>query len=120
MNRASTVWASTRRALNRNALSGGSGFTCATAAGPATSAATTRLANALRRRFSAAFMRGLRSDPLEVGRQAIADGDSHNLGKFVGVMLADRLLHTRIKRRTRFNRERDLASRFDLTAPVIQ
>src|SRR6266540_3914648 len=121
MNRTSTVWASTRRALNRNALSGGSGFTCANTGRPATNAAaTTKPANARRRRFSAALIRSLRSDPVEVSRQTTADRDSHNLGKFVWVTPADGLLDTRIERRTRFNRERDLTSRFDLAAPVIQ
>src|SRR5438876_7936082 len=120
MNRASTVWASTRRALNRNALSGGRGFTCANAGRPATSAtATTKPVNA-RRRSSAAVMCGLRGDPFEISGQATADRDSHNLGKFVGVTPANRLLDTRIERRTCFNGERNLASRFDLTAPVIQ
>src|SRR5437867_128304 len=121
MNRASTVWASTRRALNRNALSGGSGFTCANEGRPAASAAaTTKPLNAPRRRSSAALMCGLRGDPVEISGQATADRDSHNLGKFVWVTPADRLLDTQIERRSRFNGERNLPSRFDLTAPVIQ
>src|SRR6266498_3990709 len=112
MNRTSTVWASTRRALNRNALSGGSGFTCANAGRPATSATATKPVNA-RRRSSAPVMCGLRGDPFEISGLATADRDSHNLGKFVGVTPADRLLDTRIERRTRFNGQRNLASRFD-------
>src|ERR1700674_1148055 len=113
MNRASTVCASTRRALNRNALSGGSKFTCANAGRAAANiAAAARPGNAPQPRLSAAPMRSLRGDPVEIGRQSTADRDSDNLGKFVRVTPPDRFLDARVEPGTRFNGERYLAGRF--------
>src|SRR5271157_203977 len=122
MNRASTVWASIRRALNRNAFSGGNGSACACARpGPAARKREAATAPMTRGRQGPSRVGiGLRGDPVEVGGQAIAYGDSDYFRKFVGVMPADDLFDAWIEPGPRLDGERDFGCRFDFAAPVIE
>src|SRR5208282_6280940 len=120
MNRASTVSASSSLAVKRNALSGGSGSTCATPARAATSSMPAATPANSRRQCASSRRFGLRGDPVKVGGQATGDGDSDDFGKFVGMMPPDRLFDPRIEAGARLDGERDLVCRFDLAAPVIK
>src|SRR5689334_10114835 len=117
LNRASTVRASTMRALNRNARSGGSGF-WAIAAKPSTRAAAPEAAAAAALR--ACVIRGLRGDPVDVGRQSIGDRDSDDFRKFVWMPCTDGRFDAWIQRLTRLDRDRNLAHGFDFASPVIK
>src|SRR5271170_7410339 len=120
MNRASTVPASTSRALNRNALSGGSGSTCAVAGHAATLSTAAATPATSGRQCPLSKRIGLRDDPVKVGGQAIGYGDSNDLRKFVGVTAADCLFDARIERGAGFDGERNFGCRFDFSAPVIE
>src|SRR5258706_3668546 len=116
-NRASIVRASTSFALNRNALSGGSGLTCATAGRAAANPSTARSTH---QRRSGGDGRGLGDDPVEVGSRSIGDGDSDDFRKFVRVAPADDLFHAGKELVAGLDRERSLLGRFDFAAPGIQ
>src|SRR5271163_4020007 len=120
MNRASTVPASISRALNRKALSGGNGSTCA-AAGQAAKPSTAAAIPATSTRQGPLSGRiGFRRDPGKVGRQSIGYGDSNDFRKFVGVVPADGLFNTWIESGAGLDGERDFGCRFDFAAPVIE
>src|SRR5215472_7556585 len=114
-NRASTVCPSRSLALNRNALSGGKGF-CPWAGNARPSA---NAAKAMYHR-SGDGRRGLRSNPVKVGRRSIGDGDSDDLGKFVGMALSNGLLDSAVELAASLDRNRSLLCRFDFASPVIE
>src|SRR5436309_2456428 len=106
-------------AVKRNARSGASGFTCpnAESATPSAPSAVTA-ANVPANRSN--LIRGLRGDPVEIGRRSIADRDSDDFGKFVGVALTDRGFDAGIEPRAGLDRDRNFVCRFDFASPVIQ
>src|SRR5437773_11390081 len=119
VNRASMVRLSISAALNRNARSGGSGLPCANAKAATPSAATAfRFANVLASRSSVTLR--LRGDPVEIGRQCVAEGVSDNCGKFVGVALPDDRLHASIEPNASLDRDRKFIGRFDFASPSIK
>src|SRR5215472_14721865 len=115
-NRASTVCPSRSLALNRNALSGGKGF-CPLAGNARPSA---NAAKAMHHHRSGSGRRGLRSNPVKVGRRSIGDGDSDDLGKFVGMALSNGLLDSSVELAASLDRNRSLLCRFDFASPVIE
>ena len=62
---------------------------------------------------------GFGGDPVEVGCESIDDRDDDNLGKFVGVGLADGFFDGRVAVAACLDRYRHFFCCFDFTAPVI-
>src|SRR5450755_1687720 len=116
LKRASTVCGLSARALKRNAFSGDRGLSWGDA--PIASVIAARPNSARRTRSTRA--RGFCGNPVEVSRQRIGDGDSNDLGKFVGVPREYGRLHPRVELGAGLDGQRSFVGRFDLAAPVIE
>src|SRR3954453_3544418 len=112
------VTGSSARADSRNAWSGGSSFGCTgkPAASAVANAGTTsaQAASALRRAGDR-----LAGDPREVTRVAVGDRDRNDFRSVIRMDFADRRLNLGIQHGARLDDNRNLFSRFDLAAPVI-
>src|SRR5664279_344656 len=108
------------RADKRKALSGGSGLAWPNARPNDHSTKASTMPNAGKERIRLGTRRGFGFDPVEVGRQAMSNGDSDNLRKFVGMRLADRRLQSGVERRPGLDGDRNFVSCFDFSVPVIK
>ena len=63
---------------------------------------------------------GFVGNPLQIRRKAVDNGDSDDLGKFVGVLRSNRRFDLRIARRLGLDGNGNFLRSFDFAAPVIE